>query len=68
MSDEAALTACGHDAEGRVQVCHEVRLRLADSTCAVRIGERGTARRLRREAVLIMQQHLRLEALERGEP
>ena len=62
------LTGCAHDDDGSVQPCVEVRVRLTDAVCAIRVGERGVAQRLRREAALIVKEHLRLEALERGEP
>jgi hypothetical protein len=37
---------------------------MVDAGCAVRIGQRGEAQRLRREAQLIVREHLRLERLE----
>ena len=64
MSRPNAVTACGHDGEGRVQVCPEFTVRMIDAACATRIGQRGEAQRLRREAALILREHLRLEALE----
>jgi hypothetical protein len=64
VAGERNLVGCATDASGQVTPCPEVTLRMVDAACATRIGQRGEAQKLRREAALILKHHLELERME----